>query len=247
MFSGRVLAGETLDEMVEYISTLRGSKGFADPGWLMTPYLLERKAPHIQEFRVLDVRSKEAYLAGHATNAVWVDPGQHCLTSPEEITEWLARLGVTPTTIVVVYDELGGPRAACVWWRIRRAGHRYAAVLDGGWRRWEAEGRFTASAVPSIKPATYPRAQLFASSVESTPTSILKLGLNGWNWQSTVNESGFRSYGELLRLTDSAGLRPGTTLLVEGPEEHLAHLALTLHLLGFSAVYDSRSARLSVR
>jgi 3-mercaptopyruvate sulfurtransferase SseA len=146
MFSGRVLSGEALDELVQYMSTLHGSKGFADPGWLMAPYLLERKAPHIYEFRVLDVRSKEAYLAGHATNAVWVDP-QDCITSPEEISQWPARLGITQTTVVVVYDELGNPRAVGVWWRVRRAGHSYAAVLDGGWRQWEAEGRFTTSVV----------------------------------------------------------------------------------------------------
>jgi hypothetical protein len=161
MFSRRVLAGEALDEIVQYMSTLRGSKGFADPGWLMTPYLLERKAPHIHEFRVLDARSREAYLAGHVTNAVWADP-QDCITSPEETSPWLARLGITPTTVVVVYDELGGPRAACVWWRIRGAGHRPCWMAGGvGGKRKDASlpAQFRASNRRPIQVPSYPHLQ----------------------------------------------------------------------------------------
>ena len=112
----------------------------------MTPYMLERKAPRITEFRVLDTRSKEAYRSAHAANAVSVTP-EDCLASVDETAKWLGRLGVTPATVVVVYDETGGPSAACAWWRIRRAGHQWVAVLDGGWRRFTAEQPFTTTTI----------------------------------------------------------------------------------------------------
>jgi mono/diheme cytochrome c family protein len=113
-FSGRVLYGRDREAIVDYMSSLRGGKGFPDPGWLVTPYLLERKAPHIHEFRILDTRDKEVYRSGHAANAVSIEP-RACVASQEDTAQWLGRLGVTPTTVVLVYDEIGrgGPRLAC--------------------------------------------------------------------------------------------------------------------------------------
>jgi hypothetical protein len=245
-FSARVLAGLDQERIVEYLRSLNGAKGFPDPGWLVTPYLLERKAPRVHEFRVLDTRSKEAYRAGHAANAVSIESGS-CLTSAEDTAEWLGHLGVTPTTMVVVYDEIGGPSAACVWWRIRRAGHQWIAVLDGGWRKWTAEGRFTTVAVPKVEPTTYPAARLPASHPVPGKASVLPLAADGWNWASALDQDGFRRYEELVRLVESAGLRPGATFRVEGAQEQLAHLTLTLHVLGYDVDYDARAAILSLK
>jgi thiosulfate/3-mercaptopyruvate sulfurtransferase len=46
---------------------------------------------------------------------------------------------------VVAYDDGPGAMAARVWWLLRWLGHDSVAVLDGGWSRWRAEGRPTAS------------------------------------------------------------------------------------------------------
>ena len=245
-FSGRVLAGLDQERIVEYLRSLNGAKGFPDPGWLVTPYLLERKAPRIHEFRVLDARSKEAYRAGHAVNAVSIDSGS-CLASAEDTTQWLGRLGVTPTTMVIVYDDMGGPSAACAWWRIRRAGHQWIAVLDGGWRKWTGERRFSTVAVPKVEPTIYPAARLPASHPVPEKASVIPLGANGWDWESALDQDGFRRNEELVRLVESASLRPGVAFRVEGPEEQLAHLTLTLQLLGYDVDYDARAAILSLK
>jgi thiosulfate/3-mercaptopyruvate sulfurtransferase len=43
---------------------------------------------------------------------------------------------------VVAYDDAGGALAAVrLWWMLRWLGHQAAAVLDGGWGKWQAEGR----------------------------------------------------------------------------------------------------------
>lgn len=48
-------------------------------------------------------------------------------------------LGVHNGSTVVVYDA--GYVAARVWWMFRRFGHDKVLILDGGLRRWQAEGR----------------------------------------------------------------------------------------------------------
>jgi thiosulfate/3-mercaptopyruvate sulfurtransferase len=50
-------------------------------------------------------------------------------------------LGITGDTTVVAYDSTDGPWAARLWWLLRAAGHDDAAVLDGGFSAWAAEGR----------------------------------------------------------------------------------------------------------
>ena len=244
-FSGRILYGRDREAIVEYMISLRGAKGFPDPGWLVTPYLLERKAPHIREFRILDTRDQQAYRSGHAANAVSVEPGA-CLESPEKTAQWLGRLGVTPTTIVLVYDEEGGPAAACAWWRIRRAGHEFVAVVDGGWRKSTAEGRFATTAIPKIESTTYPAIESTAGTTAPRSVTVLKLGTNGWDWRSTLDQHGFRGSDELARLAKRYGLEPGAVFRVEGRDRELAHLALSLELLGYQVHYDRRAFVLSL-
>ncbi|MCC6382407.1 MAG: sulfurtransferase [Dehalococcoidia bacterium] len=53
----------------------------------------------------------------------------------------MSRLGVGPGTRVVCYDNGLGMWAARVWWLLRAFGFDDASVLDGGWRKWLAEGR----------------------------------------------------------------------------------------------------------
>lgn len=51
------------------------------------------------------------------------------------------RLGITPQTHVIVYDRLVGQWASRLWWVFRSFGHARVSVLDGGLKRYLAEGR----------------------------------------------------------------------------------------------------------
>jgi len=97
-------------------------------------------------------RSREAYVASHLAGARWVDldhelagpaadparGGRHPLPSPAAFARTLSRLGVTPTSSVVVYDDQGGAiSAARLWWMLRSLGHVHVRVLDGGWQAIE--------------------------------------------------------------------------------------------------------------
>ena len=66
----------------------------------------------------------------------------HMVPSPAEFAEYVGRLGVANHTHVVVYDTspLGSFSAPRVWWMFRLFGHPAVSVLDGGMKKWLAEG-----------------------------------------------------------------------------------------------------------
>ncbi len=75
-----------------------------------------------------------------------------------QAVESLERLGVDDGSRVVLYSSNPDMQwATRVWWMLRCLGFDNAAVLDGGLRKWAAEGRPL-----SVEPAAYPRGRLTA-------------------------------------------------------------------------------------
>lgn len=70
-----------------------------------------------------------------------------------QFAEVMGRQGVGPGTRVVLYDTGMNIWATRVWWMLRATGFDAAAVLDGGFRKWVAEGRALSEADCSY-PAT---------------------------------------------------------------------------------------------
>ncbi len=63
--------------------------------------------------------------------------GRHPLPHDLVFSAALARAGWRPGVDVVIYDDAQGALAAArMWWLLRLAGVRNAAVLDGGWGAW---------------------------------------------------------------------------------------------------------------
>ena len=63
--------------------------------------------------------------------------------------------GARLTDRIVVYDVRGVVSAARVWWTFRAFGHDAVAVLDGGLRKWRAEGRPVESGTPEPRARTF--------------------------------------------------------------------------------------------
>ncbi|MDR3511325.1 MAG: 3-mercaptopyruvate sulfurtransferase [Caulobacteraceae bacterium] len=74
-------------------------------------------------------------IADHSTDL------PHMLPEPADFAIHARRLGVEPTSRVVVYDAQGLFSAPRVWWMFRAMGHENVAVLEGGLARWIAEAR----------------------------------------------------------------------------------------------------------
>lgn len=91
------------------------------------------------------------YRDGHIPGAGYFDLDQasdhrsslpHMLPSDGEFSRYAGDLGVGSDSIVVVYDGSGNNlSAARVWWMFRAYGHEQVYVLDGGLKKWKAEGR----------------------------------------------------------------------------------------------------------
>lgn len=65
----------------------------------------------------------------------------------------MSRYGVADSSAVVLYDTGPHTWATRVWWMLRAMGFDNAAVLDGGLKKWKAEGRPLSS-----EPCHYPAA-----------------------------------------------------------------------------------------
>ena len=75
--------------------------------------------------------------------------GRHPLPDPKTLADTFGRFGITSGVQVVAYDQDNGMYASRLWWMLRWLGHDAAAVLDGGFEKWMAEGRpMTAGAEP---------------------------------------------------------------------------------------------------
>ena len=92
----------------------------------------------------------EEYRKAHIPGAVFFDIDAiadrattlpHMLPTPEAFAEAAGRLGLSRERFIAVYDAQGIFSAPRVWWTLRVMGFEQVAVLDGGLRKWLAEGR----------------------------------------------------------------------------------------------------------
>lgn len=96
---------------------------------------------------IVDAGSSISYGTQHLKGAVYADlnldlatvpqdaskGGRHPLPDPEVFGKVLGRLGITPDSHVVVYDDKNGALAAArFWWMLKAAGHEKVQVLNGG-------------------------------------------------------------------------------------------------------------------
>ncbi|WP_315807019.1 MULTISPECIES: 3-mercaptopyruvate sulfurtransferase [unclassified Bradyrhizobium] len=107
---------------------------------------------------------KDDYLKAHIPGAVFFDVDEvadhsnslpHMFPSAEQFGRDIGRLGISNDDTVVIYDAGGwvaGPRA---WWMFLSFGHRDVRVLDGGLKKWLAEGRPVESGAVTPKPESF--------------------------------------------------------------------------------------------
>jgi thiosulfate/3-mercaptopyruvate sulfurtransferase len=65
----------------------------------------------------------------------------HMLPSTVKFASRMKKMGIGDGARIVVYDTTGIFSAARVWWTFRAMGHGDVAVLNGGLKKWKAEGR----------------------------------------------------------------------------------------------------------
>jgi thiosulfate/3-mercaptopyruvate sulfurtransferase len=105
--------------------------------------------------------AKAEYQQAHIADALFFDIDDlsdeksslpHMLPSTVKFASRMKKMGVGDGIRIVVYDTEGLFSAARVWWTFRAMGHEDVAVLNGGLRKWKAEGRPLEDGPPRKRP-----------------------------------------------------------------------------------------------
>jgi thiosulfate/3-mercaptopyruvate sulfurtransferase len=149
-------------------------------------------AAHLGEVKVIDASFKmpgvlplpvDDYLAAHIPGAVFFDVdavSDHSVNLPhmypdaEQFGRDIGALGISSRDTIVVYDNGGWLAAPRAWWMLLSFGHANLKVLDGGLKKWRAEGRAVESGKPSPEPAQF-EARLDSSYVRSRSQVVANL------------------------------------------------------------------------
>jgi thiosulfate/3-mercaptopyruvate sulfurtransferase len=82
--------------------------------------------------------------------------GRHPLPNPTELANKLGAIGINfQETLVVAYDDSRLAFASRLWWLLRYMGHEKVALLDGGWKAWQAGGYAVTDALPTPQPGSF--------------------------------------------------------------------------------------------
>ena len=138
-------------------------QGYARPELLAeTEWLVE----HLRDanLRIVDCDSPDAYNRAHIPGAVNVgtnpnvkaeDGASAYVMPPDEVSKFMSALGIGDDTLVVTYDGRNSVGSARFWWVLNYYGHTNVKVLNGGWRKWLAEGRPVTDRASAVERASF--------------------------------------------------------------------------------------------
>jgi thiosulfate/3-mercaptopyruvate sulfurtransferase len=103
-----------------------------------------------------------AYDLGHIPGAIgWAWHTQLCDTvrrdilPKEQLEALLSKSGITPDSTIVLYGDSNNWFAAWALWQLKIYGHKDVRLLNGGRKKWIAEGRPLTEEVPSYEATQY--------------------------------------------------------------------------------------------
>lgn len=103
-----------------------------------------------------------AYNLGHIPGATgWAWNTQLCDTlrrdilPKEQLEALLSNAGVKPDTTIVLYGDSNNWFAAWAFWQLKIYGHKDVRILNGGRKKWLAEGREVSVEEPSFEKTNY--------------------------------------------------------------------------------------------
>ena len=103
-----------------------------------------------------------AYDQGHVPNAIaWNWTTELCDTlvrdiiPPAKFEALMARSGISNDTTVILYGDNNNWFAAWALWQMKVYGHQDVRIMNGGRKKWLAEGRELGNKTPAIPSASY--------------------------------------------------------------------------------------------
>jgi rhodanese-related sulfurtransferase len=255
-FRGVQYQGADARDLTAFLASLKGEKGFADPGLRCAPRVLRKRYGLLDAYRVIDVRSAAAYVKGHIPNAVsWPAGEGRSERQPELIRQKLGLFAVRPAMSVVIYDETVTPAAAQLWWALVRAGLNNVAILDGGLRGWADEEGYLTAGVTPLDPSSYVPSECTEAATfrpdGNYPVLHLEAGTSEptsgvFDWEGTVAEGQFRSAAEIREYLKRSEIKFPGTYRIQGSDAEAAYLVYLLRLLGHSGASYEPASKLLV-
>ncbi len=104
--------------------------------------------------------ARAEFEAAHIPGAVFFDldevsdttsPLPHMLPPPEKFASRMQALGLGDGSRIIVYDNTPLKSAARAWWMLTLFGAHEVAILDGGFAKWQSEGRAVESGKPIVR------------------------------------------------------------------------------------------------
>ena len=143
-------------------SAAQNGQGYANPSALVSTdwvaAYLDDPAVRIVEVDV----DTSAYEHGHAPGAVgwnWTtelcDPVVRDVVPKAVLEELLSRSGILDSTTIVLYGDNNNWFAAWALWQLELYGHADVRLMNGGRKKWVAEGRPLVRDVPTFTPSRY--------------------------------------------------------------------------------------------
>jgi rhodanese-related sulfurtransferase len=197
---------------------------------------LNCKAALVKQCRILDLRSLDEYASGHIPNAVHVPLPTNSPTpwlSVHQVSDLLNQADVQGNMQVVIYDEHSGLDATWLWWHLIKAGHPFAAVLDGGLTNWQTSGYSISRARPKIGSGKNELSQL--GDTPSTDFEISAAKPFSWDWTNANGPDGLKNAEDLGHLLRESGVDEPGLYRAKGSPKEAVHLLFILRLLGWRA------------
>ena len=122
----------------------------------------------------------QAYQEGHVPGALgWNWQTQLCDTlrrdviSKSELEKLLGESGINNDTTIVLYGDNNNWFAAWALWQLKMYGHQDVRIMNGGRKKWLAEGRELTKDMPTPRPITY-KAKERDESLRSYLTQVMQ-------------------------------------------------------------------------
>jgi len=139
-----------------------GGAAYAHPELLVETAWLDENIIR-PEVVVVDLRSRDTFDQGHIPGAFQLDENSlvrkdglvPSVVSPEEFKALVEAAGIGDGSHVIAVDEMGGKAAARLWWTLGYYGFDNVSLLDGGYDKWQAEGRASTVEYPFHRAATF--------------------------------------------------------------------------------------------
>jgi thiosulfate/3-mercaptopyruvate sulfurtransferase len=156
-------------------------RGYAHPEVLVST---DWVAAHLHDPKARIIESNEdplLYTSGHIPGAVEVDwtadlndPLRRDYLDKAAFEALMARIGVTPDTLLVFYGDKNNWWATYAFWVFQLFGHRNARIMDGGRLKWEKEERPMTREKPGYPATTYQAPERDDSRIRAFREQVLR-------------------------------------------------------------------------